>query len=247
MEKQLYTREEFEQLRSDFAKKMAVDESLQKDALDILVRADRFNWIHQTTWFGEPILQLPQDMFSLQEIIYRTRPDYIIEVGVAWAGSLLFYSTLMEALGGKKIIGVDIYIPDDLKARVGSFGKLSERITLIEGSSLEQSTIEKIQAIIGDSKKTLIHLDSNHTHSHVLNELKLYAPLVGKGSYLICGDTIVEKIPEQKHRTRPWGPGNNPKSALDEFLKNNKEFKIDETYQNKYLFSCNPGGYLVRV
>lgn len=240
----MYSREEFEELKTEWARAMAADQALQQKSLDVLTTADQYNWIHQTTWLGEPILQVPQDMFALQEIIFTTRPKFIVEVGVAWGGSLLFYSTLMEVLGGQRIIGIDIFIPNDLKNRVDKFERLAHRISWITGSSIEPSTIEQLKAIIGDSREVMVVLDSNHTHDHVLKELELYSPLVGKGHYLVCGDTIVEYIPKQTHRPRPWGPGNNPKTALDEFLSQNDRFKVDEKIGNKLLFTCNPGGYL---
>jgi cephalosporin hydroxylase len=243
--KKLYTREEFENMRKESAKAMIADQELRRDALKVLIQADYYQWIHQTNWFGEPILNLPQDMFALQEIIFKTRPKFIIEVGVAWGGSLLFYSTLMEVLGGERIIGVDIYIPDDLKERLASYRKLSERLTLIEGSSVAPDTLSQIKSIVGDCREVMVFLDSYHTHDHVFKELQLYSPLIGKGYYLICGDTIIENIPEQKHRPRPWGPGNNPKTALDQFMKENDRFIVDSTLGNKLLLSCNPGGYLV--
>ena len=242
--KKWYTREEFEQLRIESAREMAADTELAKDALDVLVRAGRYYWVHQTTWFGEPILQVPQDMFALQSIIFDTRPKFIIEVGVAWGGALLFYSTLMEVLGGERIIGVDIHVPEDLKERIGSFGKLSDRITWIKGSSVEEDTISQIKAIIGDSREVMIVLDSYHTHEHVLKELRLYSPLVGKGYYLVCCDTVLEYRPKSECRPRPWGPGNNPKTALDQFFEENDRFIIDKTIDNKLLITCNPGGYL---
>jgi cephalosporin hydroxylase len=179
---------------------MVKDESLRRDVLDVLVRADNYNWIHQTTWFGEPILQLPQDMFALQEIIFKTRPRFIIELGVAWGGSLLFYSTLMEVLGGERIIGVDIYVPEDLKERLASHGKLSERLILINGSSVEQNSLSQVKSIVGNCREVMVVLDSYHTHDHVLKELHLYSPLVGEGFYLICGDTIVEDLPKPAER-----------------------------------------------
>ena len=240
----MHTREEFEELRIKWAEEMASDDALRQKSLEVLTDADQYNWIHQTTWLGEPILQVPQDMFALQEVIFKTRPRFIIEVGVAWGGSLLFYSTLMEVLGGERIIAIDVYMPDDLKKRVSTFGKLADRISWIEGSSIEPDTIDQIKALIGDSRQVMVVLDSNHTHEHVLKELQLYSPLVGKGHYLICGDTVVEYIPEQTHRPRPWGPGNNPKTALDEFLKHNNRFEEDRIIENKLLFTCNPGGYL---
>jgi cephalosporin hydroxylase len=238
------TREEFEEERVKWAEEMADDPALRQKSLEVLTDADRYNWIHQTTWFGEPLLQVPQDMFALQEIIFKTRPRFIIEVGVAWGGSLLFYSTLMEVLGGERIIAIDIYIPDDLKERINAFEKLADKITWINGSSIETATLDEVKTLLGGSRDVLIILDSNHTHEHVLEELRLYSPLVGKGKYLVCGDTVVEYMPEQTHRPRPWGPGNNPKTALDAFLKENKRFEVDKRIENKLLFTCNPGGYL---
>jgi cephalosporin hydroxylase len=247
-EKKLYTREEFEELRRQSAKNMAADKALLRDALDVKVRAGHnYYWVHQTNWFGEPVLQLPQDLFALQEVFFKSRPKFVIELGVAWGGALLFYSTLMEALGGEAVIGVDIFIPDDLRQRLSSFGKLSERIVLINGSSVEDDTLNQIKGIVGDSRQVMIILDSFHTQDHVLKELRLYSPLIGKNYYLICADTVIEYQPVVDKRPRPWGPGNNPKTALDEFFKENDRFRIDEALENKLLISTNPGGYLVCV
>lgn len=243
-EKKLYTREEFEALRRRSAEQMAADETLQQEALDVLVKADHHRWIHQTTWFGEPILNLPQDMFALQEIIFSTRPKFIIESGIAWGGSLLFYATLMEVLGGGRVIGIDTYIPDDLRQRLASHGSLSERLTLINGSSVAFDTVRQIKDIVGDCRDVMVVLDSYHTHQHVLEELRLYSPLMGKGFYLVCGDTVVEDIPEQEHRSRPWGHGNNPQTALRQFLQENDRFEADSRLDHKLLLTCNPGGYL---
>jgi cephalosporin hydroxylase len=240
----MYTREEFEAMRRGKASEMSRDESLRAKALDVLVEADRYNWIHQTTWMGEPILNLPQDMFAVQEILYQTRPKFIVEVGVAWGGALLFYSTLMEVLGGDGIIGIDLYVPNDLKERIRAHGRIAERIAWIEESSLHPRTFSRVKEIIGDSREVLVLLDSFHTHDHVLKELQLYSSLVGKGHYLICGDTILEDIPVQEHRPRPWGPGNNPKTALVQFLKENDRFEVDFPMSNKLLLTCHPGGYL---
>lgn len=242
--KKLYTRKEFENLRKKYARAMAQDQKLRKDALKVLAQSDRYYWIHQTNWLGEPILNLPQDMFAIQEIIFKTRPRFIIETGIAWGGSLLFHSTLMEVLGGEKVIGVDTYIPSDLKKRLSSHGKLSKRLVLIKGSSVEEKILAQIRSITGNCRETMVILDSHHTHEHVLRELRLYSPFVGKGFYLVCGDTILDYIPWQKHRPRVWGPGNNPKTALEQFLKENNRFEPDKAIENKLLFTCNPGGYL---
>jgi cephalosporin hydroxylase len=243
-DKTLYTREEFETLRRNAAEEMVADQRLTQDALDLKIRAGRYYWVHQTNWMGEPILQLPQDMFAIQEIVFKTKPDFIIELGVAWGGSLLFYSSLMALLGGKKVIGVDIYMPDDLRERLNSHGTLSDRIVLLNGSSVEEDTVNRIKTMIGNSRKVMVILDSFHTHDHVLKELRLYSPLIGLGHYLICSDTVIEYQPEPDYRDRPWGHGNNPKTALDQFLKENNRFVIDRAIDNKLLFTCIPGGYL---
>ena len=247
MKNKIISKKEFFKLNKISAIKMKKDKNLCRKALDVLIKADKYRWLHQTSWFGEPILNIPHDMFALQEIIYRTRPDFIIEVGVAWGGSLLFYSTLMDVLGGKKIIGIDIYIPDDLIKRIESYGRLSARINLIKGSSTDLETIDKVKNIIGESRKIMILLDSHHSHEHVLNELKLYSDFIGTGNYLICADTVLDYIPKQDHRPRLWGPDNNPKTALDEFLTMNNRFQVDTELENKLLFTCNPGGYLKAI
>lgn len=245
--KTIISKEEFIEINEQSAHNMSLDKELQSKALEVLVEADRYRWVHQSTWFGEPLLNLPQDMFAIQEIVWRTRPEFIIEVGVAWGGGLLFEATLLEMLGGKKVIGVDIFIPQDLRARLLSHGKLSERIELIEGSSTSTDTVTQIKSILGESKKVLVILDSFHTHDHVINELRAYAPLIEKGQYLICGDTVVERIPSQEHRNRPWGPGNNPGTAVKEFLSETDRFIVDEKIDKRLLLSCHPGGYLEAV
>lgn len=246
-EKTILTKDEFLQLNERSAREMSLDTELQKKAREVLVEADQHRWIHQTTWFGEPLLNLPQDMFAIQDIIWRTRPDFIIEVGVAWGGGMLFEASLLELLGGKKVIGIDIFIPPDLRQRLANHGKLSERLVLIEGSSTAPETLAQVKELLGGSKKVMVMLDSYHTHEHVLNELRAYAPFVEAGQYLICGDTVVEYIPPQLHRPRPWGPGNNPATAVKEFLSQTDRFVVDEKIDQRLLFSCHPGGYLQAV
>ncbi|MDB6080406.1 MAG: hypothetical protein JWO82_4153 [Akkermansiaceae bacterium] len=242
--KTILSKEEFIALNEKSAHEMSADQQLQGKALEVLVEADRHRWIHQSQWMGEPLLNLPQDMFAIQDIIWRTRPDFVIEVGVAWGGGMLFEATLLEVLGGQKVIGIDIFIPPDLRERLRSHGKLSERLVLIEGSSTSPETLAQVKDLLGGSRKVLVILDSYHTHAHVLNELRSFAPFIGKGQYLICGDTVVERIPPQVHRTRPWGPGNNPATAVKEFLAENNRFVVDHKIDERLLLSCHPGGYL---
>lgn len=243
-EKTILTKDEFLQLNERSAHEMSLDKELQDKALEVLVEADRHRWIHQGTWMGEPLLNLPQDMFALQDIIWRTRPEFIIEVGVAWGGGMLFEAMLLEILGGQKVIGIDIFIPPDLRQRLTGHGKLSERLVLIEGSSTSTDTLDQVKALLGGSRKVLVILDSNHTHKHVLKELRAYAPFIEKNQYLICGDTIVEYMPSQLHVSRPWGPGNNPATAVKAFLSETDRFVVDEKIDQRLLFSCHPGGYL---
>ena len=245
--KTIITKEEFKKINEQAAKVMSSDKELQKKALEVLVEADKHRWIHQNTWMGEPLLNLPQDMFAIQDIIWRTRPEFIIEVGVAWGGGMLFEATLLEILDGKKVIGIDIFIPPDLRKRLSDHGKLSDRLILIEGSSTASETLDQVKEILDGSRKVMVLLDSYHTHEHVLNELRSYEPFVEKGQYLVCGDTIVENIPAQTHRTRPWGPGNNPATAVKQFLSETDRFVVDEKIDQRLLLSCHPGGYLQAV
>jgi cephalosporin hydroxylase len=242
--KKIISKNQFIKLNSAAARKMYRNKSLQKKALDVLVQADKHRWIHQTSWMGEPALNLPQDIMTLENIFWKTKPDNIIEVGVAWGGSLLFGASLLELFGGKRAIGIDIFIPDNLKKRLLNKGKVSKRISLIEGSSIDLEIVGKLKKIIKKSDKNLIILDSHHTHEHVLKELEIYSEFVSKGNYIIVGDTVVEDLPLQKHRPREWGPGNSPKTAAKSFLRKNKRFKIDKDISKKILITCHPDGYL---
>lgn len=247
MVKKILTKKQFLEINQKMAIKMSKDKNLKNESLKIFIKADKYRWVHQSSWMGEPILNLPQDMFAMQEIIYNTKPDYIIEVGQAWGGGLLYYASLLELYGGKKAIGVDIFIPEDLKKRLNSKIKLKNKIDYITGDSTSYETLKKIKKLTKNSKKIMVILDSHHTHSHVFKELNLYSPLVNKGFYIVCSDTIVNFIPEQKHRKREWGPQNNPYTAMKSFLKTNKRFQIDRNINNKYLFSCHPDGYLKAI
>lgn len=242
--KKLYTREEFETCRADWASEMSADTSLQSKALELYNEAHKYNWIHQTTWLGEPSLLTANDLVVFQEIIFKTKPDYIIELGVAWGGSLLFFASMLQLIGGNKVIGVDTYMPEDLKERLVSFKDMYKKIKLINASSTAIETVKQVESILGGSKKVLIHFDSNHSHVHVLDELNLYEKFVEKSFYLVCGSTIIEKLPAQTHRVRPWGIGDNAKTALDEFLKLNNRFVVDESIKDKLLISNQADGYL---
>jgi cephalosporin hydroxylase len=247
--KNIISKKEFLHLNKQASKKMNKDKNLQINAMKVLIEADKkYRWLHQQSWLGEPCLNLPEDMFALQEIIINTKPDYIIETGVAWGGSILFGASMIKLIGGKKIIGIDTFMPLNVKKRILKHKFLSNNIKLISSDSTSEATIKKIKKIIKDSKKILVILDSNHTHEHVLKELNLYSKFITKGNYLICADTIVEFVPKQTHRNRAWGPGNNPYTALKVFLKSKKNrFKIDKDICNKLLFTNHPKGYLYAI
>ena len=210
------------------------------------------NWIksidkkytYNFTWLGRPIIQFPQDIIALQELIWNVKPDLIIETGIAHGGSLIFSASMLELLGGKgHVLGIDIDIREHNRKEIERH-PLLKRITMIQGSSTDPEIAKKVYAFAKDKKKILVVLDSLHTHDHVANELELYSPLISSGSYLVVFDTIIEDMPEDYFPDRPWGKGNNPKTAVWEFLKKNDRFVIDKEIENKLLITVAPDGYL---
>ena len=205
---------------------------------------------HQTSWFGEPILQLPQDLIIHQELIFKSKPDYFIEVGVAWSGSLLYYSSIFNIIGGKKVIGIDTYVPKQIEKKIEKFKKLKNKIKLIRGYSTNQKVLKKIKNIISGSRKMIVHLDSDHSEENVLKELEIYSKFMSKGSYLICGDTHVEFFKKNPHgKNKNYFKNNNPMTALKIFLKSEegKKFKQDCTFQDRYFLTLNPFGILKKI
>jgi cephalosporin hydroxylase len=203
-------------------------------------------YAYNFTWLGRPIIQMPQDMIALQEIVWRTRPELIIETGVAHGGSLIYSASLLELLGGNgRVLGIDIEIRAHNRREIEAH-PLFKRIDLVEGSSIADSTLEQVRRYAAGRERVLVILDSNHTHAHVLKELELYSPFVRAGSYLIVFDTLIEDMPASffDPAKRPWGKGNNPKTATHEFLKANDRFEIDAEIHQKLLITVAPDGYL---
>jgi cephalosporin hydroxylase len=203
------------------------------------------------SWLGRPIIQHPQDIVAMQEIIFKAKPDLIIETGIAHGGGLIFYASMLELLAScgysnGHVIGIDIDIRPHNRKAIEEH-PMFKRISMIEGSSVDPSVINKVHAKAADKKRIMVCLDSNHTHDHVLAELNAYGPLVTKGSYLVVFDTIVEDMPEDAFPDRPWGKGNNPKTAVHEWLPQHPEFEIDKSIENKLLITVAPDGYLKRV
>ena len=246
MNKKIISHNTFQKRKKIWINNFNKNSKIKKLSKKLFVEADKNNYSYFYSWKGETFLQTAEDIITLQEIIYDLKPQTIIEVGVAWGGTMLFYDSLAKGGDIKDIIGIDIYIPKDLKQRLKK-KSISNKITLLETDSLHSETLKKIMKIIKKNKRTLIHLDSNHTKNHVYNELCEYSRLLKKNDIIIVGDTIIENIPTQKHRPRPWGKGNNPKNALDDFLKENKNFKIIKEISNKQLLSNNPYGYIKKI
>jgi cephalosporin hydroxylase len=222
------------------------DKKLKQAGFDFLKETSQYNYTYNFTWMGVPIIQVPQDMIAMQEIIWEVKPDLIIETGIAHGGSLVYYASIMELIGHGTVLGIDIDIRDHNRERLENHPMI-KRIKMIQGSAIDKETVAKVAEIAKDAKKIMVVLDSNHTHDHVLEELKLYSPFVSLNSYLVVFDTAVEDMPEGFYKTRPWGKGNNPKTAVWEFLKSNDSFSIDKTIDNKLIISVAPEGFLKRV
>lgn len=204
------------------------------------------NYSYNFSWMGRPIIQFPQDMVAMQEIIWAMQPDLIIETGIAHGGSLIYYASILELIGKGEVLGVDIEIRPHNKEAIEKH-RMFERISMIEGSSTAQETIAQVKECAEGKERVMVCLDSNHTHAHVLEELRLYAPFVSRGGYLVVFDTIVEDVGDELFMDRPWSSGNSPKSAVKEFLRENSEFVVDEEIENKLVLTVCPGGYLKRL
>lgn len=236
---------------------------------ELLTASQAFNLLsanakysYNFTSLGRPIIQYPQDMVALQELIWKVKPDLIIETGIAHGGSLIMSASMLALLdmceaietgtlldpknSKRKVLGLDIDIRQHNREAIEAH-PMSSRIQMIQGSSIAPKVIEQVKSVVKNYQRVLVCLDSNHTHDHVLAELEAYAPLTSVGSYCVVFDTIVEDMPQSMFSNRPWGPGNNPKTAVWEYLKNHSEFEIDKKIQNKLLITVAPDGYLKRV
>jgi len=213
---------------------------------------NQHKYTYNFSWLGRPIIQYPQDMVAMQEIIWSVQPDLIIETGIAHGGSLIFFASMLElnaACGGPQdaeVLGVDIDIRAHNLEAIKSH-PLARRISMIQGSSIAPDIIMRVKAKADGKQRVLVFLDSNHTHDHVLAELEAYAPLTSMESYCVVFDTLIEDMPADMFLDRPWGKGNNPKTAVWEYLKTHPEFEIDKQFDHKLLISVAPDGYLKRV
>jgi cephalosporin hydroxylase len=244
--------EEFEQSRSINISNLGKDAVVHDSAISFMLDSAPHKYTYNYSWLGRPIIQYPQDIMAMQEIIWTVQPDLIIETGIAHGGSLIFSASMLElnaACGGcpdAEVLGIDIDIRQHNREEIEAH-PLHKRISMIEGSSIAPDVIKQVKAKAQGKQKILICLDSNHTHDHVLAELEAYAPLTSIGSYCVVFDTVIEDLPDDMFSDRPWGVGNNPKTAVWEYLKTHPEFEIDKSIQHKLLITVAPDGYLKRI
>ena len=240
-------RAEFEAETRRHSLAMGQDVALFEEARDMTVKAGQHRYAYLWTWMGVPIIQMPSDIVVTQEIIWRTRPDVIIETGVARGGSLVFSASMLAMIGSAgKVIGVDIDIRAHNRDTIEKH-PMASRITLIQGSSVAPETVQRVKDEIPKYAKVMIVLDSDHSRDHVLNELRAYGPLVTKGQYLIVADTLLGRLrPDQtpKNQASVWLPGNEPLAGLDAYLKETDRFEPDDEINGKMIVSSSPGGYL---
>lgn len=253
---------EFEQEVEGRLSAMVVNATLTSAASTFMHASTLPKYSYNFFWLGRPVIQYPQDVVAMQELIWAVRPDLIIETGIAHGGSLILSATMLALLdmcdaiesgasidpkkSKRKVLGIDIDIRAHNREAIEAH-PLASRIRMIQGSSIAPEVVERVRQTAKDYERILVCLDSNHTHDHVLAELESYAPLTSVGSYCVVFDTIIEDMPAEMFPDRPWGPGDNPKTAVWEYLKTHPEFEIDKSIQHKLLITVAPDGYLKRI
>ncbi|MFB9950164.1 cephalosporin hydroxylase family protein [Rhizobium puerariae] len=254
---------------SDFVKEVegriaavAGNKGLNDSAAQFMRESIASQYSYNFFWLGRPIIQYPQDMVAMQELVWAVKPDLIIETGIAHGGSLILSASMLALLEmceaaekgevvdpnrpKRKVLGIDIDIRAHNRAAIEAH-PMAPRIEMIQGSSIAPEIMDQVRKVASGYSRILACLDSNHTHDHVLSELELYAPLTSVGSYCVVFDTVVEDLPKELAGNRPWGPGDNPKTAVFEYLKTHPEFEIDKSTENKLLITVAPDGFLKRV
>lgn len=236
--------EEFKQEVQQNIEYLRKDEEFKICTKEWMDRSISHKYSYNFEWMGRPIIQYPQDIMAMQEIIWNVKPDLIIETGIAHGGSVVFYAAMLELLGGdRKVLGIDVDIREHNKREIEKH-PMAHRIQMIEGSSIDETIVEKIKCVASSYKNILLVLDSNHTQQHVLRELDSYSELVSRGSYIVVFDTIVEGLSDDACNDRPWGRGNNPRTAVQIFLRKNNRFEVDEKITQKLAITVCEGGYL---
>ena len=240
----------------------ASDEPLMRATRSWMQESIRSRYSYCFRWLGRPVIQYPQDMAAMQELVWSVRPDLIIETGIAHGGSLILSASLLALLdicdaiesrqaidprnSARGVIGIDIDIREQNRKAIESH-PMASRIRMVQGSSIDPAIIAQVHAMATGYQRVLVCLDSNHTHEHVLAELDAYAPLVSPGSYCVVFDTVVEDMPKSMFPDRPWGPGDNPKTAVWQWLKSHPNFRIDRSITDRLQLTVAPDGYLKRT
>ncbi len=234
----------YEEEKKNSIEALADDKNLQNASIEWIGNVSKHKYSYNFSWMGRPIIQFPQDMMAMQEIIWSVKPNLIIETGIARGGSLIFYASMLELLGGDgEVLGIDIDIRAHNRAEIEKH-LMAKRIKMLEGSSIDKDIVKQVYEFATGKARVMVVLDSMHTHKHVLEELRAYSHLVTRDSYLVVFDTIIEDMPENYFSDRPWDKGNNPKTAVHEFLKTNARFSIDKDIHSKILITVAPDGYL---
>lgn len=244
-------RQEFEAHKQEMCLALGKDTQLFKQSLDTMIALDTYDYSYLWSWMGVPIIQLPADIMATQEIIWNTRPDIIIETGVARGGSMIFMASLLAMTGNDKgkVIGVDIDIRAHNRDAIETH-PMASRIALIEGGSVDDSTLQAVRDLIPDGAKVMVVLDSDHSYDHVLAECRAYGPLVTPGCYLVVADTAVGHVEEEqspKKRSKSWFRGNDPLTAVNDYLQENDRFQADPVINGKLVLASSPGGYCIRL
>jgi len=240
----------------------ANDKTLRDAASNFMLASTKPKYSYNFEWLGRPVIQYPQDIVAIQELIWEVKPDLILETGIAHGGSLVLSASMLALLdlcdamessrafdprnSKRKVLGVDIEIRPHNRLAIEAH-PMASRMEMIQGSSIDPDIVAQVQLIVSRYAKVLVFLDSNHTHDHVLAELNSYASMVSVGSYCVVFDTVVEELPKDMFPDRPWGPGDNPRTAVHGFLRENKNFVIDQNIHNKLLITVAEDGYLKRV
>ena len=239
--------ERFVSERNEDIDQMIQDDELLQKSLDWMLQADEYKYTYNFSWLDRPIIKYPNDIIVLQEIIWEVKPDLIIETGIAHGGSIVFSASMLELIGGDgKVLGIDIDIREHNRERIENH-RMYDRISMIEGDSTAEEIVQIARDYARNADTVMVFLDSNHTHDHVLQELNYYSEFVTIGSYLVLPDTFIEHFPRGYYDQKAWDVGNNPMTALREFISDNEEFEIDKRKSFKALISEAPSGYLQRI
>ena len=238
-------REQYLENRKNKSFSLGLDKKIFQQSKDLIYDLDQYDYSYLWTWMGIPIIQLPADIMTTQEVIWKTKPDIIIETGVARGGSVLFMASILEMMGNGQVIGVDIDIRKHNRESIESH-PMSKRVTLIEGGSVDESILKQVRANIPDGARVMVVLDSDHSRDHVLEECRAYGPMVTKDCYMVVADTLVGHLDEKEapqNRSQVWYKGNDPLTALQEYMLESDRFEIDLEINGKLVLSSSPGGY----